>query len=173
MWSNLSAIAEKAKEVAHVIESQINDSMAAEKTEEDEKGWEKCDNISNHHDDNGDVSGDNDGEKVKGIEDRSAEKAPSSGMSFVDLKDAAKDMALNEDENKMEKNNIELADALARIEYLEKQVNSLKDELTAAREESQNYHATNLLLEQQVQELQEENASLKVKEKSDEGGDLK
>ena len=165
MWSNLSAIAEKAKEAAQAIESQINDSMAAgTTTEEDEKGWEKCD-ISNHHDDNGDGSGDNDGEKVKEKEDRSAEKAPSSGMSFVDLKDAAKDIpeALNDDENKQSNN--ELADALARIEYLEKQVNSLKDELTAAREESQNYHATNLLLEQQVKELQEENTSLKEKEK--------
>ena len=137
-------------------------------TEEDEKGWEKCDISNHHHDNNGDGSGDNDGEKVKEKEDRSAEKAPSSGMSFVDLKDAAKDIpdALNDDENKMEQSNDELAgDALARIEYLEKQVNSLKDELTAAREEAQNYHATNLLLEQQVKELQEENTSLKEKEK--------
>ena len=166
MWSNLSAIAEKAKEAAQAIESQINDSMAAgTTTEEDEKGWEKCD-ISNHHHDNGDGSGDNDGEKVKEKEDRSAEKAPSSGMSFVDLKDAAKDIpdALNEDENKQSNNEL-AGDALARIEYLEKQVNSLKDELTAAREETQNYHATNLLLEQQVKELQEENTSLKEKEK--------
>ena len=166
MWSNLSAIAEKAKEAAQAIESQINDSMAAgTTTEEDEKGWEKCD-ISNHHHDNGDGSGDNDGEKVKEIEDRSAEKAPSSGMSFVDLKDAAKDIpdALNEDENKQSNNEL-AGDALARIEYLEKQVNSLKDELAAAREEAQNYHATNLLLEQQVKELQEENTSLKEKEK--------
>ena len=167
MWSNLSAIAEKAKEAAQAIESQINDSMAAgTTTEEDEKGWEKCD-ISNHHDGNGDGSGDNDGEKVKEIEDRSSEKAPSSGMSFVDLKDAAKDIpeALNDDENKMEQSNDKLANALSRIECLEKQVNSLKDELTAAREEAQNYHATNLLLEQQVKELQEENTSLKEKEK--------
>ena len=161
MWSNLSAIAEKA------IESQINDSMAAgTTTEEDEKGWEKCDISNHHHHDNGDGSGDDDGEKVKEIEDRSAEKAPSSGMSFVDLKDAAKDIpdALNEDENKQSNNEL-AGDALARIEYLEKQVNSLKDELAAAREEAQNYHASNLLLEQHVKELQEENKSLKEKEK--------
>ena len=168
MWSNLSAIAEKAKEAAQAIESQINDSMAAGTTteEDDEKGWEKCDISNHHHHDNGDGSGDNDGEKVKEIEDRSEEKAPSSGMSFVDLKDAAKDIpdALNEDENKQSNNEL-AGDALARIEYLEKQVNSLKDELTAAREESQNYNATNLLLEQQVKELQEENTSLKEKEK--------
>ena len=168
MWSNLSAIAEKAKEAAQAIESQINDSMAAGTTteEDDEKGWEKCDISNHHHHDNGDGSGDDDGEKVKEIEDRSAEKAPSSGMSFVDLKDAAKDIpdALNEDENKQSNNEL-AGDALARIEYLEKQVNSLKDELAAAREEAQNYHATNLLLEQQVKELQEENTSLKEKEK--------
>ena len=168
MWSNLSAIAEKAKEAAQAIESQINDSMAAGTTteEDDEKGWEKCDISNHHHHDNGDGSGDNDGEKVKEIEHRSEEKAPSSGMSFVDLKDAAKDIpdALNEDENKQSNNEL-AGDALARIEYLEKQVNSLKDELAAAREEAQNYHATNLILEQQVKELQEENTSLKEKEK--------
>ena len=168
MWSNLSAIAEKAKEAAQAIESQINDSMAAGTTteEDDEKGWEKCDISNHHHHDNGDGSGDNDGEKVKEIEDRSEEKAPSSGMSFVDLKDAAKDIpdALNEDENKQSNNEL-AGDALARIEYLEKQVNSLKDELAAAREEAQNYHASNLLLEQHVKELQEENTSLKEKEK--------
>ena len=168
MWSNLSAIAEKAKEAAQAIESQINDSMAAGTTteEDDEKGWEKCDISNHHHHDKGDGSGDNDGEKVKEIEDRSEEKAPSSGMSFVDLKDAAKDIpdALNEDENKQSNNEL-AGDALARIEYLEKQVNSLKDELAAAREEAQNYHASNLLLEQHVKELQEENKSLKEKEK--------
>ena len=168
MWSNLSAIAEKAKEAAQAIESQINDSMAAGTTteEDDEKGWEKCDISNHHHHDNGDGSGDDDGEKVKEIEDRSEEKAPSSGMSFVDLKDAAKDIpdALNEDENKQSNNEL-AGDALARIEYLEKQVNSLKDELAAAREEAQNYHASNLLLEQHVKELQEENKSLKEKEK--------
>ena len=168
MWSNLSAIAEKAKEAAQAIESQINDSMAAGTTteEDDEKGWEKCDISNHHHHDNGDGSEDNDGEKVKEIEDRSEEKAPSSGMSFVDLKDAAKDIpdALNEDENKQSNNEL-AGDALARIEYLEKQVNSLKDELAAAREEAQNYHASNLLLEQHVKELQEENKSLKEKEK--------
>ena len=54
---------------------------------------------------------------------------------------------------------------LARIESLEKTVNSLKDELTSTREEAQNYHAMNLLLEQQVKELKEENASLQAEQK--------
>ena len=86
-------------------------------------------------------------------------------MSFVDLKGAvAKDIPKGSDGTAkgLESNvNSALMGALARLESLEKQVNSLKDELAAAREESQNYHATNLLLEQQVKELQEENTSLK------------
>ena len=50
---------------------------------------------------------------------------------------------------------------LARIDVLEKQVNALKDELASARELSENYQATNLLMQQQVNELQEENESFK------------
>eukprot|EP01083_Nonionella_stella_P068703 182622_1 len=178
MWTDLSSIAQKAKEAAALIEKQINDSLLGEgggsksspsspaaagagartddagsdlssdgngRAEGSSEGWEKCDDISS------DGSG---GEKIKKPDKK--ENTPQE-MSFVDLKAVAKEIPKNNDGEPSKA----LLDALARMESLEKQVNSLKDELAVAREESQNYHATNLLLEQQIKELQEENKSLK------------
>jgi hypothetical protein len=189
MWTNLSSIAQKAKEAAALIEEQINDSLlgredsAADGSPLDgddlgsdgngrtpgsasgsSGGWEKCDDISS------DEGGDEDG-KGKQLNDTEKEKSRPQEMSFVDLKGAvAKDIPKGSDDTArgLESNvNSALMEALARLESLEKQVNSLKDELAAAREESQNYHATNLLLEQQVKELQEENTSLKESKTSE------
>ena len=149
MWSNLSSLAQKAKEAASLIEGQINDALnegdfpddGDERTSRGGDGWEKC----------GDIK-DEEAEKVD-----PPTQAPSSGMSFVDL--AAQDIPKNGSGEP--ETDAALLDALARVEVLEKQVNALKDELAAAREESENYHQTNLLLEQQVKELTEENRALK------------
>mmetsp|Transcript_34383 Transcript_34383/g.63210 ORF Transcript_34383/g.63210 Transcript_34383/m.63210 type:complete len:160 (+) Transcript_34383:244-723(+) len=151
MWGNLSSLAKKAKEAAALIEEQINDSIGAgaegrrgDATTSDGDGWEKCD----------------DGEEAK--EKMLKETSPQE-MSFVDLKSAAESIPKTESGGR--ESDATMLNALARIESLEKQVGSLKVDLAlareAAREESENYHATNLLLEQQVKELQEENSVLK------------
>lgn len=118
-------------------------------------GWEKCDDIS-------DGDGEDGKEKAK-PQQNMPQEASAQEMSFVDLKSAA-DSIPTTGSGGLESNDA-LLDALARIESLEKQVRSLKVELAsareAAREESENYHATNLLLGQQVKELQEENRILK------------
>lgn len=178
MWTNISSLAQKAKEAAAIFEEQINDSIGlnkdgaspspkanaaavdggrsdggddeaadgVERVGGSDGGWEKC----------GDNSSDDDGDdKPLKLKDGKSQE-----MSYVDLKSAAEDVPKRDDSGGMEANTA-LSDALARIESLEKQALSLKNELAAAREESQNYHATNLLLEQQVKELQEENRSLK------------
>lgn len=177
MWTNISSLAQKAKEAAAIFEEQINDSIGINKDgaspspkanatavdggrsdggdEEASDGvervggsdgeWEKC----------GDNSSDDDGNDKPLKDDK-----PQEEISFVDLKSVAEDVPKIDEGGGMEANTA-LADALARIESLEKQALSLKNELAAAREEAQNYHATNLLLEQQVKELQEENRSLK------------
>lgn len=172
MWTNISALAQKAKEAASIIENQINDSLGDgsggaspsspaagaadgsldnmggdEAADSDERvpgsdGWEKCDDISS-----------DDGGEDEQVKQPEKENRPQE-MSFVDLKSAAADIPKNVSGGL--ESNAALLDALARIEALEKQVNSLKDELATAREESQNYHATNLLLEEQVKELQEQ-----------------
>mmetsp|Transcript_10517 Transcript_10517/g.18468 ORF Transcript_10517/g.18468 Transcript_10517/m.18468 type:complete len:171 (-) Transcript_10517:7-519(-) len=163
MWNNISSLAQKAKEAAALIEEQINDSVGvgAEGDGVDDvvadgdggapapssDGWEKCDDISSN-----------------GGEDEKAEQhSKPQEMSFVDLESAAKEIPKNES-GELE-SNAALLDALAKIELLEKQVSSLKVELASAKDsarvEYENYHATNLLLEQQVKELQEENEKLK------------
>ena len=45
MWSNLSAIAEKAREAAAIIDQQMNDAMAGGDDNENsqEREWETCD----------------------------------------------------------------------------------------------------------------------------------
>mmetsp|Transcript_8404 Transcript_8404/g.15293 ORF Transcript_8404/g.15293 Transcript_8404/m.15293 type:complete len:173 (+) Transcript_8404:29-547(+) len=165
MWNNISSLAQIAKDAAALLEEQINDSIgmgAAAGHNVDASGdagvdgdgpvrgsdgWEKC----------GDISSED------GSDDEKVKKNMPQEMSFVDLKSAAEAIPKN-DAGGLE-SNAALLDALARIESLEEQVSSLKVELAsakeAAREESENYHATNLLLEQQVKELQEENRSLK------------
>mmetsp|Transcript_36832 Transcript_36832/g.77276 ORF Transcript_36832/g.77276 Transcript_36832/m.77276 type:complete len:160 (-) Transcript_36832:403-882(-) len=151
MWGNLSSLAKKAKEAAALIEEQINDSVGAgaeggrcDAAASDGDGWEKCD----------------DDEKAE--EKMPKETAPQE-MSFVDLKSAAESIPKTEGGGR--ESDAALLNALARIESLEKQVGSLKVDLAlareAAREESENYHATNLLLENQVKELQEQNHVLK------------
>lgn len=179
MWSNFSSLAQKAKEAAAHIEEQINDSMGTEyghahvgeagvdaASNDDDghagaargsDGWEKCDDIS-------DGDGEDEKEKAKPKQNMPQE-ATVQEMSFVDLKSAA-DSIPTAGSGRLESNDA-LLDALDRIESLEKQVSRLKVELAsareAAREESENYHATNLLLGQQVKELQEENKILKEK----------
>ena len=56
MWSNLSAIAEKAREAAAMIDQQMNDAMACNSSDDEEatkQGWDTCDKmivpIRNHH----------------------------------------------------------------------------------------------------------------------------
>ena len=157
MWSNLSAIAEKAKEVAATIDQQMNDAMASNSDDEEEasrQGWDKCDK-----------------DEVTDKKSSSIAPAPNSGMSFVDLKAEADnipkvgascvDLNAADIPDNATAENAELVAARAKIQSLEEQVNTLKDELAAAREESQNNHARNVLLEKQMKELKEENESLK------------
>lgn len=167
MWSNLSAIAEKAREAAAIIDQQMNDAMAGGDDNENsqEREWETCD-------------GEDPPPHKNESQQQSIQRAPNSGMSFVDLKTAdipkdgtsyvdLKDAAgaASKDNEKSSSIDSQNNVLLARIESLEKTVNSLKDELTSTREEAQNYHAMNLLLEQQVKELKEENASLQAEQK--------
>ena len=167
MWSNLSAIAEKAREAAAIIDQQMNDAMAGGDDNENsqEREWETCDGEDPHPQKNE-------------SQQQSIQRSPNSGMSFVDLKTAdipkdgtsyvdLKDAAgaASKDNEKSSSIDSQNNVLLARIESLEKTVNSLKDELTSTREEAQNYHAMNLLLEQQVKELKEENASLQAEQK--------
>jgi len=156
MWSNLSAIAEKAKEVAATIDQQMNDAMASNSDDEEEasrQGWDKCDK-----------------DEVTDKKSSSIAPAPNSGMSFVDLKAEANipkagsscvDLNAADILDTTTAENAELVAARAKIQSLEEQVNTLKDELAAVREESQNNHARNVLLEKQMKELKEENESLK------------
>lgn len=148
MWSNLSAIADKAKEVAALVDQQMNDAMASNSDDEEatKQGWDTCEK---------------DGSTNK--KSSSIAQAPNSGMSFVDLKAETDNLPkvgsscvdLNAaDIPDTATENAELVAARAKIQSLEKQVNALKDELTAAREESQNNHARNISLEKQIKELE-------------------
>ena len=148
MWSNLSAIAEKAREAAAMIDQQMNDAMASSKSDDEEdakQGWDTCDK-----------------EATNKKSSSSIAQAPNSGMSFVDLK-AEADNIINAADipDTAIAENTELVAARAKIQSLEEQVNTLKDELAAAKEESQNNHTRNVLLEKQMKELKEENESLK------------
>ena len=148
MWSNLSAIAEKAREAAAMIDQQMNDAMASSKSDDEEEatkqGWDTCD------------------KEATNKKSSSIAQAPNSGMSFVDLK-AEADNIINAADipDTAIAENTELVAARAKIQSLEEQVNTLKDELAAAKEESQNNHTRNVLLEKQMKELKEENESLK------------
>jgi len=158
MWSNLSAIAEKAREAAAMIDQQMNDAMASSNSDDDEEeatkqGWDTCD------------------KEATNKKSSTIAQAPNSGMSFVDLKAEADnipkvgsscvDLNAADIPDTATAENTELVAARAKIQSLEEQVNTLKDELAAAREESQNNHARNVLLEKQIKELQDENESLK------------
>ena len=160
MWNlGLSDLAQKAKDAVALIESTINDSIGVGEEEEDDSGevvlrgreraptsdgWEKCD-MSSAHDSSG------------GVEEKAKDPPPPASqqheMSFVDLKGVIDDIPKAEG-GKME-SDAALLDALARIDSLEDQVTSLKDELVLAQ-------AANILLEKQIKDLQEENRSLKM-----------
>ena len=161
MWNNISSLvlkgAEKAKDAAALIEEQINHSIGAEVEEggagadavgegpaRGSDGWEKCDLSSNGSD----------------SKDEEDSKNITKEISYVNLKSVD-----DQEQNSGAPEANDTATLLTRIESLEKQVSSLKVELASvnnkAREDSENYHATNLLLEQQIKELQEENTSLK------------
>ena len=75
MWSNLSAIAEKAREAAAIIDQQMNDAMAGDDDNENstEREWETCD-------------GEDPPPQKNESQQQSIQRAPNSGMSFVDLK---------------------------------------------------------------------------------------
>ena len=163
MWSNLSNLAQHAKDAAALIEGQINDSLKYDDDDDEaadgerrsrgtSDGWEKCDD---------DISSDEGkgGEKANRLPDKSSE------LSFVDLKAAAADIPKNPS-GELETDPA-LLEALAKIDILEKQVNSLKDELAGAREEAANHHSTLLLQRERIEELEKENRSLK---ESSEGG---
>ena len=147
MWNlGLSDLAQKAIDAVALIENTINDSVGVGEEDSVEvvreraptsDGWEKCD-VSSH--DSGGV------EKAK-------DPPTSQEMSFVDLKGVIDDIPKAEG-GKME-SDAALLDALARIDSLEDQVTSLKDELVLAQ-------AANILLEKQIKDLQEENRSLKM-----------
>lgn len=164
MWSNISSLAQSAKDAAALIEGQINDSLKYDDDDDEaadgerrsrgtSDGWEKCDD---------DISSDEGkgGEKAKLPGDNK-----SSEISFVDLKAAAEDIPKNPC-GELETDPA-LLEALAKIDILEKQVNSLKDELAGAREEAANHHSTLLLQRERIEELEKENRSLK---ESSEGG---
>jgi hypothetical protein len=150
MWSNLSAIAEKAREAAAMIDQQMNDAMASNSDDDDEEAtkWDTCD------------KDDSTNKKSSSIA-----PAPNSGMSFVDLKAEADNIPkagsscvdLNAEDIPDTVEDTELVAARAKIQSLEKQVNALKDELAAAREESQNNHARNIYLEKQIELKDEKN----------------
>ena len=150
MWSLASDLAQKAKDAVALLESTINDSVGVgEESDEvapgrerapSSGGWEKCD-VSSHG------SG--------GVEDTAKDHraAQQQEMSFVDLK-ASMDEIPRSGDGKLE-SNAALLDALARIESLEGQVSSLKNELVLAQ-------AKKISLEKQVKELEEQNRSLSL-----------
>ncbi len=158
MWSLATDLAQKAKDAVALLESTINDSVGVGEVGEVEEvgedsdevapgrerapssgGWEKCD-FSSH--DSG------------GVEDATNDHrtAQQQEMSFVDLK-AAMDEIPRSGDGELE--NAALLDALARIESLEGQVSSLKNELVLAQ-------AAKISLEKQVKELEEQNRSLSL-----------
>ena len=159
MWSNLSNLAQHAKDAAALIEGQINDSLKYDDDDDEaadgerrsrgtSDGWEKCDD---------DISSDEGKDKRAKLPDKSSE------ISFVDLKAAAEDIPKNPS-GELETDPA-LLEALAKIDILEKQVNSLKDELAGAREEAANHHSTLLLQQERIEELEKENRSLKESSK--------
>lgn len=173
MWSNLTALAQKAKEAAALIESEINNSIGFEQTMEPpsaddtapnsgDGGWDKCD-VSLH---DGTI---NDGT----IEVNKEENTNSKEISFVDLKAAVDDKpSIYQERNQSDgvvvpsrmddfscydepkSDSGALVDALERISLLEQQVCSLRDELALA-------HNTTLQLQNKIDDLEEQNKSLK------------
>jgi hypothetical protein len=151
MWNlGLSDLAQKAKDAVALIESTINVSVGVGEEDGGEvvrgreraptsDGWEKCD-MSSHD--------------SHGVEKSKEPPTSQHEMSFVDLKGAIDDIS-KAGGGKMGESDAALLDALARIDSLEGQVTSLKDELALAQ-------AVKVLLEKQVKELQEENRSLKM-----------
>ena len=174
MWSNLTSIAQKAKEAAARIESEINNSIGfgeiddteAAESANNSDGWDKCD-VSSH-----DVA----------IHDSSPrenemENATSKEISFVDLKGAVESIPCTYPHRKSDDehvdvparmddfpsndepttDNIALVDALERISSLEQHVRSLQDELSSA-------HNTTLQLLNKIRDLEEQNERLKESE---------
>jgi hypothetical protein len=145
MWSLATDLAQKAKDAVALLESTINDSVGVGEDNDEvapcrerapsSGGWEKCD-LSSH-----------------GSGPRDAPTAQQQEMSFVDLK-AVMDEIPENDDGKLESNSA-LLDALARIESLEGQVSSLKNELVLAQ-------AAKISLERQVKELEEQNRNLNL-----------
>ncbi len=176
MWSNLTAIAQKAKEAAARIESEINNSIGFGEigpTEKDDTeapesahnsdGWDKCDAPSN------DVAITDSSPKAN-----KKETVISKEISFVDLKAAVEDIPCTNQHRKSDNervvvpagmddfpsndepttDNLALADALKRISSFEQHVRSLRDELASA-------HNTTLQLQNKIQDLEEQNKRLK------------
>ena len=83
------------------------------------------------------------------------ESAPSTGeISFVDLKSVLQ-------ESSAVGNNDSIEGLLGRVTLLEQTVKSLEGQLMSAKEESEKYYASNVVLLEQVRELKEENKLLK------------
>ena len=178
MWTNLSALAQKAKDAAALIESEINNSIGfgdnMGSTDDDggeaghsrapsSDGWDKCD-ISLH-----------DGTITDGkLKMDNNENTKVKEMSFVDLKGEVDNLPINYQERKSDNERLvvptrmddsscidepdsksnKLKDALVRISSLEQQVSTLRGELASA-------HDTTLQLQKKIDDLEEQNKRLK------------
>ena len=165
MW-DLSSLAQKAKEAVATIESEINDSVGYVDTEV--IGVSSL--LSPAVPDNNETD---DYFKVEEEEEIAFSEAEPSESTTVNEKTHKKDDAIKDGESSggwdqcedvitKEKDVTSLSDAQVKIDELEKEVQQLKEELIAERDEAKLLRMTNLELEQQIRDLTEENMSLKM-----------
>ena len=165
MW-DLSSLAQKAKEAVATIESEINDSVGY--VDSDVIGVSSL--LSPAAPDNNETD---DYFKVEEEEIAFSEAEPSE-TTTVNEKTNKKDATATKDgegsggwdqcEDVITKEQYvtNLSEAQVKIDELEKEVQQLKEELIAGRDEAKLLRVTNLELEQQVRDLTEENMSLKM-----------
>lgn len=170
MWTNLSVLAQKAKDAAALIENEINNSVGlgevsmTEKKKTDDDGWDKCDVSLGGNPNVNEQNNDCKPKEISFVDLKAAVndipsiyKEPNTGNIAlrVDVDDHGIDALARMDDfpcidNEQKSDGEALIDALARIEVLEKQVYLLRDELASA-------HDTTLKLQNQIDDLEEQN----------------
>lgn len=163
MWDPLSSLAQKAKDAAARIESEINNSVGYVDSMSTLFSEAKAAPLA-------DDGNENEYFKVEEEEVSFSEADPSGkgGENTTRVMSNPKDSEGSggwdqcEDANSENNSITTLPEAMAKIEALKEEIKSVKEELVAAKDDAKSYRVINLELEQQVRDLTEENMSLKM-----------